>query len=278
MPGALYVVATPLGHLGDLTERAATTLRTAAIVAAEDTRRTRTLLAHLDARPRVISYHAHSQPAVTTRILRHLEQGDDVALVTDAGSPAISDPGSELVRRAAERGIPVVPIPGPSAVAAALSVSGFSADRFLFLGFLPRRGRTRRERLTEVARSPWTVVVFEAAPRLASLLSDLAGTGHPDRQAVVAREMTKAHEEFRRGTLAELAGYYGGQARAVRGEVTVVIEGGPGGGGPAVPDASAHDRARELLAQGMTRRDAARQLAREYQWNRNAAYRFVATV
>jgi len=276
--GTLFVVASPLGNLADLTARAVATLREVAVVAAEDTRRAKKLLAHVGARPRLLSYHAHSKPAVTARLLNLLEGGTDVALVTDAGTPGVSDPGAGLAAAAQSRGIQVTPIPGPSAVAVAVSAAGFPADRYLFLGFPPRGGRPRRELLDEAARSRWTVVLFEAPPRVAVLLRDLAQVAGADRRAVVAREMTKLHEDFRHGTVAELAGYYA--ETPPRGEVTVVLSGRP----PDAPADTASDqpaeaavtRARELLASGVSRRDVTRALTEEFGWTRNAAYRFVS--
>jgi 16S rRNA (cytidine1402-2'-O)-methyltransferase len=223
-----------------------------------------------------MSYHAHSRPTVAKSVLDLLAKGTDVALITDAGTPAISDPGAELAAAARALGFRVTPIPGPSAVAAVLSAAGLPADRYVFLGFLPRSGRGRTDLLEHAARSPWTVVMFEAAPRLARLLKDLARTAEPDRRVVVAREVTKVHEEFRDGTAAELAGYYG--EASVRGEVTLLMS----GRGPAAlrdrPDPAGDPtaRARELLGRGLSRRDVARTLAEEFAWTRNAAYRFVA--
>ena len=273
MAGTLYIVATPLGNLDDLSPRAAATLRQVAAVVAEDTRHTKPLLAHAGARGALVSFHAHSSAAALRRILHLLGTGKDVALVTDAGTPAVSDPGAELVAAARARDVNVVTVPGPTAVAAALSVSGLAADRYLFLGFLPRKGGERRRLLDFVAQSEWTVVLFEAPPRVAALLEDLAAACGGERRAAVARELTKVFEETRAGTLEELAGYYA--AAPPRGEVTVVVA----RAGKRVreeelpPDAEA--RARALLAQGMTRRDVADQLAAETGMTRNTAYRLV---
>lgn len=272
MAGALYVVATPLGNLGDLSPRAAETLTRAAVVAAEDTRRTKVLLQHVGSRAELLSFHAHSPERAGRRVLELLAAGKDVALVTDAGTPAISDPGAQLVAEARARGIAVVTIPGPTAVAAALAVAGLAADRYLFLGFFPRKGGDRKRLLDTVARSEWTVVLFEAPTRVTELLQDLAAACGPDRPAAVAREMTKVFEETRAGTLAELAGYYA-EAPA-RGEVTVVVAGtGRPAAEPAPPDPAA--RARALLAEGLSRRDAANRLADETGISRNTAYRLV---
>lgn len=274
MAGTLYVVATPLGNLGDLSPRAADTLKQAAVVAAEDTRHTKPLLAHVGSRADLVSFHAHSTERALERLLRLLGAGTDVALVTDAGTPTVSDPGAELVVAARERGIPVVTIPGPTAVAAALAVSGLHADRYVFLGFLPRKGADRRRLLQTIATSEWTVVLFEAPNRVAELLSDLAEAcdGGADRLASVSREMTKVFEETRAGTLAELAGYYADAPP--RGEVTVVVA-GTGKARPVEIPIDPETRARALLAQGMTRKNVAEQVAEETGISRNTAYRLV---
>ena len=272
MAGTLYVVATPLGNLSDLSPRAAETLKRAAVVAAEDTRRTKTLLHHVGSPADLLSFHAHSPESAQRRILELLHAGSDVALVTDAGTPTVSDPGAGLVAAARTRGIPVVTIPGPTAVAAALAVSGLSADRYLFLGFLPRKGGDRRRLLEMVADSEWTVVMFEAPNRVAELLADLARACGGERRAAVARELTKVFEETRDGTLEELAEYYA-EAPA-RGEVTVIVA-GTGKAKVPEPPPDAEERARALLAQGLTRKDVAEQLAEETGISRNTAYRLV---
>jgi 16S rRNA (cytidine1402-2'-O)-methyltransferase len=271
--GTLYVVATPLGNLSDLTPRAAETLRRADLVAAEDTRRTRPLLTHIGARAPLVSFHAHSKSGATRRILTPLLEGKSVALVSDAGTPAISDPGAELVREARAAGIPVVPIPGPTAVATALAGAGLPADRFLFLGFLPRRGAERRRLLSDAAASQWTVVLFEAANRLAALLTDIERAA-PDRQVVVGRELTKKFEEFKTGTAGALAAYY--TERPPKGEVTVVVAGaGSRTPGAGTDDDDAERRARELVGTGMSKKEAVRVLSQETGIPRNRAYRLV---
>ena len=273
MAGTLYVVATPLGNLGDLSPRAADTLKRVAVVAAEDTRHSKPLLTHAGSKAELVSFHAHSSERALERILRILSEGRDVALITDAGTPAISDPGVVLVAAARERGIPIVTIPGPTAVAASLSVSGISGDRYLFLGFLPRKGSDRRRLLLTVAQCQWTVVIFESPNRVTQLLADLAEACGPERQAVVSRELTKVFEETRAGTLQELSEHYA--EAPVRGEVTVVVA---GTGKPHVedrpPDPGA--RAKELLAEGLSRKDVAHRLAEETGISRNAAYRLVS--
>ena len=272
MAGTLYVVATPLGNLGDMSPRAADTLKNVAAVAAEDTRHTKTLITHVGSHAELISFHAHSSERALERILDLLGTGKDVALVTDAGTPTVSDPGAVLVAAARARDISVATIPGPTAVAAALAVSGLGADRYLFLGFLPRKGGDRRRLLEIVAESEWTVVLFEAPNRVADLLSDLADVCGDDRQVAVSRELTKVFEETRAGTLAELAGYYA--EAPPRGEVTVVVS-GTGKAAPQEVPIDPETRARALLAQGMTRKDVAEQVADETGISRNAAYRLV---
>jgi 16S rRNA (cytidine1402-2'-O)-methyltransferase len=272
MAGTLYVVATPLGNLGDLSERASEVLRRVPVVAAEDTRRTRGLLTHLGAAPQLLSYHAHSDHKRLETLLEILHDGRDVALVSDAGTPAISDPGADLVAAAREASIVVVPVPGPSAVATALSAAGFKGERYLFLGFVPRKGGERSRLLARAAQEEWSVVLFEAPPRLADLLADLAKVA-PGRRAVVARELTKLHEELRVGTVEELGQYY--SEHPPRGELTVVLE---GTGAPAEPPdrtEDAKEQAGLLLAEGLTRREVVRRLSDTLGLSRNDAYRLV---
>ena len=273
MTATLYVVATPLGNLGDLSPRAADLLRRVPVVAAEDTRRTRGLLSHLGASPTVLSFHAHSGEHRLETVLGILRDGRDVALVSDAGTPGVSDPGADLVAAARHEGITVIPIPGPSAVATALSAAGLPADRYLFLGFVPRKGGERTRLLTRAAEEEWSVVLFEAPTRLGALLQDLARVAGPVRRAAVARELTKLHEEFRSGTLAELADYY--SEHEPRGEITVVIA---GTGAPAPEEdrtEEAAEHAVELLAEGLSRREVARRLTESHGLSRNDAYRLV---
>jgi len=270
--GTLYVVATPLSHLGDLTARAAELLRTVPVVAAEDTRRSRTLLTHLGAiRPRLISYHAHSDAGAAAGILRALAAGDDVALVTDAGTPGVSDPGAALVAEVRVAGFAIVPLPGASAVSTALSAAGLPADRYLFLGFLPRKGAERARLLARVATEEWTTVLFEAPGRVGALLADLVDVAGGERRAVVARELTKIHEEVATGTLGELAARYADEA-SVRGECTVLVA-----GAPPRPDRENADRARtaaaRLLAAGISRKQVASLLTDLFGVPRNEAYK-----
>ena len=271
--GTLYVVATPLGNLGDLSHRAVEILKTVPVVAAEDTRRTRGLLTHLGAAPTLLSFHAHSPAQRTESLLELLQSGRDVALVSDAGTPTVSDPGSELIASARSAGIPVVPIPGPSAVATALSASGLPADRYLFLGFIPRKGRERQRLLQRAATEPWSVVLYEAPPRLVPLLEDLIALTGPDRPAVVARELTKLHEEIQSGTLGELADHFG--SIPPRGELTVILHGT--GEALEAPERTEDvvGQATSLLAAGLSRREVARRLTESLGLPRNEAYKLV---
>lgn len=272
-PATLFVVATPLGNLGDLSARAIDVLRSVGVVAAEDTRRTRPLLAHVGSEARLISYHAHSGEKRQDALVEILREGRDVAVVSDAGTPGVSDPGAALVLAVREAGFPVVPVPGPSAVTAALSASGFPADRYLMLGFLPRRGGERDRLLADAAASPWTVAFYESPHRLVALLEDLAALAGPERPALVAREITKLHEDLRDGTLASLAAHYA--AREPLGECTVLLA---GRGERPVEDAGAvedvaRELARRLLAEGRSRKEVAKALADELGMARNAAYK-----
>ncbi len=215
----LYVVGTPIGNLEDLSPRAARVLRSVWLVAAEDTRVARRLLAHIDAHPRLISFNEHNWRERIEPVLQALEVGD-VALVSDAGMPGISDPGRELVAAAAAMGLRIESVPGPSAVTTALAVSGMPADSFLFLGFLPRRRSERQERLREAASSPFTVVLFEAPHRVRATLED-AALFFGDRPVAVCRELTKLHEEVFRGTASEALAYF----ESPRGEFVIVFGG-----------------------------------------------------
>ena len=271
--GKLFVVSTPIGNLQDLTKRAERVLAEARHILAEDTRRTGTLLRHLDVKTEMTSLHAHNEASRRDRVLEWLAAGEDVALVSDAGTPLVSDPGARIVHAALEAGHVVVPIPGPSAVLAALVVSGLPADRFTFLGFLPRRGAERRSLLERIARSDETVVLFESPERLVDLLGDLEGACGGERRVAVGREMTKLHESVVRGTLAETRSYY--EDRPPRGEVTVVVA---AASPPVVGEASreaATELARALLAEGSTPSRVAKEVAERLQMPRNLAYEVV---
>lgn len=221
--GTLFVCAGPIGNLEDLTARTLRILGEVQVVACEDTRRTRILLGHHHLHPRLLSYHEHNRREAIPRILASLHEGSDVALLTDAGTPGISDPGAELVAAAFDQGIRVVPLPGPSAVTTALSVAGFSASRFTFEGFLPRKSGERRRAIEHLRDDERTVVFFETPHRLASSLQDLAEVLGGERRVLVARELTKVYEETIQTTLSEAAAIF--EARRPRGEFTLVIEG-----------------------------------------------------
>jgi 16S rRNA (cytidine1402-2'-O)-methyltransferase len=268
--GILYVVATPIGNLGDMTLRAIETLRAAPLIAAEDTRLTHRLLDRHGIATRMTSYHARSAPERADALLEHLRGGSDLALVTDAGTPAVSDPGGELVAAWAREGGRVVPLPGASAVMAAVAGSGVAGPRWAFEGFLPRSGRERRERLARIAADERGTVLFEAPGRVAATLRDLAAASGPNRAGAVCRELTKIHEAIVRGSLGELAEAAAAGRIPLRGEFVLVV--GPDDG----REASADDRAaasvaleaamrevERLVAAGTARGDAARQVAAE---------------
>jgi 16S rRNA (cytidine1402-2'-O)-methyltransferase len=256
-PGTLYVVATPLGNLDDVTLRALRVLREVALIACEDTRRTAHLLrAHGIATP-TTSYFEHNERWKGERILAALREGKDVALVSDAGTPAISDPGYRLVRDARAASIPVLPVPGPSAAVAALSVSGLPTDRFLFVGFLPARAAPRRRALQDLAASIETLVFYESPVRAVEALGDmLAAFG--DREAFLCREATKLHEEYVRGRLSELRRSLESR-ESVKGELVVIVA---GAGPAAVTEEPVEEIYARLVTEGRTRREAVKEAAR----------------
>jgi 16S rRNA (cytidine1402-2'-O)-methyltransferase len=255
--GTLFVVATPLGNLEDLTLRARRVLGEVRLIACEDTRRTGRLLAAHGIKTPTTSYFEHNETWKGERILEALRLGKDVALVSDAGTPAISDPGYRLVRDAREEGIPVLPVPGPSAVLAALSVSGLPSDRFLFVGFLPRKSQARRRALAELAREGETLVFYESPERVIAMLEDACQV-LGDREAFLCREATKLHEEYRRGRLSDLRANLLGRER-VRGEVSLVVAGAePAREGSTLAPAAL---VAELAQGGLTRREAVKEAA-----------------
>jgi 16S rRNA (cytidine1402-2'-O)-methyltransferase len=267
-PGMLYVVSTPIGNLGDISARAIETLKQVNVVLAEDTRHSRPLLQRFDIATPLLSYHEHNEARTASALVARMVAGESMALISDAGTPLLSDPGARLVAAALEAGIRVVPIPGASALLSALVASGISASRFTFYGFLERKGAERASALEEIASLAHTAVLYEAAPRVAHTLRELTEAGCGDRLGSVARELTKQFEEVRRGTLRELAAYYEGSPP--RGEVVIVIEGAK----PAEPDESvARDQARALRAAGISARDVARALVADQGIARNVAYR-----
>ena len=266
--GALYVVSTPIGNMGDFSFRAVEILKSVSLVLAEDTRHSRHLLDRYDISTPMASYHEHNEAKTTPRLVSRLLRGESLALVSDAGTPLLSDPGARLVRAAIDAGVSVVPVPGPSAALAALVASGLDADRFLFLGFLPRTGRARGAALAEIASSRHTVVVYESPNRLADTLAELEGLGAGLRPAVVAREMTKQFEDIQRGTVTDLLAYY--QERPVRGEVVLVVA---GAAEQAASDEDVAERVRSLRAAGLSARDASMQVAAELGVSKRVAYR-----
>jgi 16S rRNA (cytidine1402-2'-O)-methyltransferase len=269
--GTLYVVATPLGHREDLTLRALRVLREVALVACEDTRRTALLLrGHGIATP-TTSYFEHNERWKGERILETLRAGRDVALVSDAGTPGISDPGYRLVREARDVGLAVVPVPGPSAAIAALSVSGLPTDRFLFIGFLPPRGGARRRALEELAPERATLVFHESPVRVLDSLADMVAV-LGDREAFLCREATKVHEEYVRAPLSTLLASLGAR-ESVKGEIVLVVKGKAGSALAAGLDPAALYR--DLAAEGRTRREAVKEAARRLGLGAREVYRLV---
>lgn len=263
--GTLYVVATPIGNLNDITLRALEVLRTVDVIACEDTRHTRVLLDRHGIRTPLVSYHEHNEDRRAPELLARLKAGQSVALVSDAGTPVLSDPGFVLVRRAVEEGIPVVPVPGPSAITAALSVAGLPPDRFAFVGFLPRRRAQRRRLLQEVAALPWTLVAFEAPHRIQEALEDVVAV-LGDRPVALVREMTKTFEQVIRGRASDVLAAV--RERPPRGELTLVIGGAPQAAAPGAAEA-----VRALLQAGRSVREAAQAVARTHGLSRREAYR-----
>ncbi|HEX9759385.1 MAG TPA: 16S rRNA (cytidine(1402)-2'-O)-methyltransferase [Candidatus Acidoferrales bacterium] len=271
-PGTLYLVATPIGNLEDITLRALRVLREVAVIACEDTRHTQKLLNHFEIRTRTVSYHQHNERTRARELVERLAAGESVALVSDAGTPLVSDPGQHLVAECVARGIAVAPVPGPAAFVAALAASGLSCEEFLFAGFLPARKVERRRALERVAREPRPVIFYEAPHRIAGALAEAAEV-LGNRQAVLARELTKVHEEFLRGTLAELAE----QARLtpLRGEITwIVAPVAPGEAPPAAAiSGSLGERVEELMrTKALDQKAALKQAARERGMSRRDAY------
>ncbi|WP_088893471.1 16S rRNA (cytidine(1402)-2'-O)-methyltransferase [Leptolyngbya ohadii] len=271
----LYIVGTPIGNLEDMTFRAISVLQQVDFIAAEDTRHTGKLLQHFQVKTPQISYHDHNRRSRQDDLLRRLQQGHSIALVTDAGMPGISDPGYELVKACVEEGIPVVPIPGASAVVTALSAAGLPTDRFVFEGFLPAKGTERQARLTALQTETRTIVCYEAPHRLRQTLKDLREAFGDDRAIVLARELTKLHEQFWRGTLAEAEQHY--QTQEAYGEFTLVIAGGE----PAariLSESALRAELQELLRQGMSRSQASRQLATQTHLPRRELYQLALSL
>jgi 16S rRNA (cytidine1402-2'-O)-methyltransferase len=271
----LYVVGTPIGNLGDLSPRVREVLAACSRIFAEDTRRTKALISHLgiSGKP-VLRFDAHATPARIESLVSELVDGDAAALVTDAGMPGVSDPGAELVRAAARRGVRIVPVPGPSAVTAALAASGLAGGPFTFLAFLPRQGKKRRAALERIASSEEPVVCFEAPSRVSETLRDLAALA-PEREAALCRELTKLHEEVIHATLGELAAL----EREWLGEVTLVVAAGPPAKKTQPDDPADVDREiAERLAKGAHPRDLSSELARRLGVPRRTAYQRVLAI
>ena len=266
--GILHLVSTPIGNMADLSARAVDTLGVVAAVLAEDTRHSRPLLDRHGIATPLMAYHEHNEAKATPQIVARLAAGESFALISDAGTPLLSDPGARLVRAAIDAGVTVSPVPGASALLAALVASGIAADRFTFYGFLERKGRERTAAIAEIAALTHTAVLYEAPARVADTLAALAAAGAGAREAVVARELTKQFEEFRRGTVASLAESY--REAAPRGEVVLVVA---GAAEQAPDEAALRERARGLRAEGLSARDVARVLTEESHAPRNLAYR-----
>lgn len=268
MPGTLYLVATPIGNLSDITHRALQVLRDVDLIACEDTRHTHKLLSHYGIITKTISYHEHNEQQRATQLVDQLKQGSSIAVVSDAGTPAISDPGFRLVRAAIESEVPVVPVPGPSALISALIAAGLPTDEFFFAGFLPPRSNARRARLSGLQAVPGTLIFYEAPHRLAATLKD-AYEVLGERDAVVARELTKVHEEIRRGRLSELSDHY--EREEPRGEIVVLIDRNViSAAKPQLTIAALVD---QFEQDGMDKRAALKKAARELGISRAEAYR-----
>jgi 16S rRNA (cytidine1402-2'-O)-methyltransferase len=267
-PAALYIVSTPIGNMGDMSFRAVEVLSSAALVVAEDTRHSRRLLDHYQIATRSSAYHEHNEARETPRLVKRLQDGESIALITDAGTPLLSDPGARLVSAAITAGIPVVPIPGASALLAALVGSGLAGEQFTFFGFLPRKGKERLRALTDIMRMTHTAIIYESPLRVCDTLTEMSEAGAGSRTAVVARELTKKFEEFARGTVAELAARY--KETPARGEVVILI-------GPAAPESLSEDSLRDAAASmrkaGLSARDCVERLMSEHGAPRNLAYR-----
>lgn len=274
-PGRLLVVATPIGNLADLSPRARETLAGVGVIAAEDTRHTRALLEASGVRTPLVSLHGHNERQRVPELLARLAGGESVALVSDAGTPLLSDPGFELVSRAAAAGFAVHSIPGPSAITAALAVAGLPTHRFCFEGFLPARATERRAALARLAHETRTLVFFEAPHRIRAMLADLAAVFGTDRQAVVARELTKAHETLYRGMLGELAARAQREENFARGELTLVVQ---GAGAAAAVGGAELRRTMEILLKELPPGRAAAAAARLTGASRAAAYALAARV
>jgi 16S rRNA (cytidine1402-2'-O)-methyltransferase len=270
-PGTLYLVATPIGNLADITQRALQVLNDVDLIACEDTRHTHKLLAHYNITTKTISYHEHNEQQRAGDLIERLKQGVNVAVVSDAGTPSISDPGFRLVRAAIENDLSVVPVPGPSALIAELIAAGLPTDEFFFAGFLPSRTSARRARLSELQAVPGTLIFYEAPHRLAQTLKD-AYEILGEREAVVARELTKLHEEIKRGRLSALTADFTDRKQDIRGEIVVLIDRNVIG--DAVTEVrSVAPLVEQFEQEGLDHRAALKKAARELGLSRAEAYR-----
>jgi 16S rRNA (cytidine1402-2'-O)-methyltransferase len=274
MPGTLYLVATPIGNLADITHRAIDVLSNVEMIACEDTRHTRKLLQHYGISTKTISYHEHNEQERARQLVELLREGKDVAVVSDAGTPSISDPGFRLVRAAIENGLAVVPVPGPSALISALIAAGLPTDEFFFGGFLPARTNARRSRLNELRSVPGTLIFYEAPHRLAGTLTD-AYEILGEREVVVARELTKLHEEIKRGRLSELAEHY--STEDARGEIVLLIDRTVLESAVANEATSVASLVDQFERDGIDHRAALKKAARELGLSRAEAYRRLTT-
>ena len=271
MSGTLYLVATPIGNLADITHRALQVLKDVDLIACEDTRHTHKLLQHYGITTKTVSYHEHNEQQRTPQLVDQLKQGSDIAVVSDAGTPSISDPGYRLVRAAIENDVTVVPVPGPSALISALIAAGLPTDEFFFAGFLPSRTNARRTRLSELRTVPGTLIFYEAPHRLATTLKD-AYEILGERDAVVARELTKLHEEIKRGRLSELASYFEDGDKA-RGEIVLLIDRNVIADTTVKTETSIAALVDRFEQEGMDHRAALKKAARELGLSRAEAYR-----
>ena len=273
--GTLYIVGTPIGNLEDISFRAISVLRQVSQIAAEDTRHTGRLLQHFQISTPQLSYHDHNRQQRLPDLLARLQAGSSIALVTDAGMPGISDPGYELVQAAVAADIPVVPIPGPTAVITALSAAGLPTERFVFEGFLPAKAAQRRERLEGLQAEPRTLVFYEAPHRLRQTLEELQACFGAERQVVLARELTKLHEQFWRGSLSEAILYH--QDREPQGEFTLVLA-GQAIAAPQLSESALLAELQHLIAQGISRSQASRQLAQQTSLSRRQLYQLALSL
>ncbi|HXG32595.1 MAG TPA: 16S rRNA (cytidine(1402)-2'-O)-methyltransferase [Bryobacteraceae bacterium] len=273
MPGVLYLVATPIGNLEDITLRALRVLREADLIACEDTRQTRKLLEHYGISRPLVSYHEHNERKRAGELLARLQSGASVALVSDAGTPLISDPGYRLVAAARDAGIAVVPVPGPSALVAALTASGLPAEAFHFAGFLPAKRSQRLRTLASLRNEPATLVFYEAPHRILDTLADLEETFGP-RRMVLARELTKVHEEFLRGTATQIRQALS-ERPSVRGEITLVVEGAPPETPAPAGEAELLEAVLRFEQQGLSRMEAIKAAARELGLPKRTVYQLV---